>query len=59
MSPTVWVEYCGRCGDDVPDGGSHIVINTPAAGRHILYCPECCPCVRTPATVVPYNGHLG
>ncbi len=38
---------CDRCGQELPDGKTHIVCSPYGADFHVMYCPECCPCQRS------------
>ena len=42
---------CASCGVDVPDGGAHVVLSEWGPDHHALFCPPCCPCVRTPEVI--------
>jgi hypothetical protein len=39
---------CGHCHEIVPDGTAHIVLSPKGPNHHIMYCPDHCPCQRTP-----------
>lgn len=43
---------CGACGEEVPSGEAHIVVDTGT-----LYCPGCCVC-NVPGKTRPFTGRL-